>query len=54
MFGVASSRPSFEAVQKFTQLHTDYMYSYSSHPTCVVTALTKNLCKRQAAVNKEV
>ena len=54
MFGVASSKPSFEKVQRFTQLHTDYMYSFSSHPDCVVTALTKNLCKNQAHINKEV
>ena len=31
-----------------------YRYSFSHHPTCVVTAITKNLCKRQAAVDKEV
>ena len=51
MFEIASQRPS---LQQFTQLHTDYMYSFSSHPTCVVTAITKNLCARQSAINKEV
>jgi hypothetical protein len=54
MYDLASSKPSFEKVQRFTQLHTDYMYSYSQHPTCIVTAITKNLCKNQAHINKEV
>ena len=54
MFDITSARPSFDKVQKFTQLHTDYMYSYSSHPNCILTAITKNLCKNQAHVDKEV
>lgn len=40
--------------QLFTQLHTDYTFAYSSHPNCVLTAITKNLCKRQGAIDKEV
>jgi len=54
MFGIASQRPAFEKVLKFTQLHTDYMFSYSADPNCVVNQITKNLCKNQTAINKEV
>jgi hypothetical protein len=53
VFGIASSAP-VEGVQRLTKLYTDYTYSYSSHPNCVLTAITKNLCKRQGAINKEV
>lgn len=53
MFGIAYERAS-GVQQLFTQLHTDYTFAYSSHPNCVLTAITKNLCKRQGAIDKEV
>jgi hypothetical protein len=54
MFGIAYERRASGVQQLFTQLHTDYTFAYSSHPNCVLTAITKNLCKRQGAINKEV
>jgi len=54
MFGIAYERRASGVQQLFTQLHTDYTFAYSSHPNCVLTAITKNLCKRQGAIDKEV
>jgi hypothetical protein len=50
MFEIASQKHA----RTFTKLHTDYEYSYSAHPNCILTSITKNLCARQSAIDNEV